>query len=992
VRLYTAPTVLMPRASRHFLVVTALLLGALLTSSVASAQFGPGMGQGPQPQQPKKKEERAPKPEDLAPLPEPLAPEVEAARDRAKQPGVLQSAKPEKDRVFEIRIEGARKVEPDAVLVHVQARIDRRPDQSIIREDVKRIYKMGLFSDVVVMVRPGPSESIVLIYKLVEKPAIGDVIYEGNSEVSSDDIKEVVDLKSFQVLDVPRVRANVGKITKLYVDKGFFLAEVSYELRPSSGPTNPEGDDDENLLDAALKWLGIGQDDKPASEGEGLGEFADVAFIVKENAKVKVERVRFTGNENLSEDKLQNSIATRENHPAGMLTDWGTYKEETAEIDPLAAEAVYQDEGYLNVRIGTPRASLSPDKTRIHLSIPVTEGEQYTMRSFDVSGDLLVEDKAELKRMKREDPDRILFLKSDILGRTKVKAGEIFSRSKVATDVIAVADRYRDQGYAYVNIVPETDVNDEERSVGLDLRIESGPRVRVERVEITGNTKTQDLVVRREVRVYEGEWYSATLLRLSEQRVNALGFFEKVEVTTRQGTAPDRLVVVFDVTEKPTGTFQVGAGFSNAEQFIITGQVAENNFMGRGTTVSGSVQWSQFRQIVDFRYIDPYAFYVFQEPITLAYSVFNTQRNYIDFFRNSSGADVTLGYPLGRPVSFLTRPLLEESPDMLRPYVPDLENFQLFLTANAERVEIQEDTFNVRLLGLQANTPRYTTSLRGSLIFDQRNNRLTPSQGYYFQLGAEFAHPYLGSALAPPAETWAKDQIQNAGIIDGIGPLRPGLLKRGGLVNEFQRYSATMRLYYSFNEVLPVDGIVLKSNVEVGFLNTVDNSLVFENYYLGGFNTIRGYYPRSIGPVRRVGGLSPDGALQEFRVGGTKQIIMNLELEFPIFEQVGIRGVAFADAGNAYGPDENFFYLGNAPTPYLSGRTCGNTRCWDARDRRDLPLGVYTAVGIGVRWFSPIGPLRFEWGVPLNARPKGTFGFARGDDPVQFEFNIGNSF
>jgi len=986
-------------STRPSFVVVALLVGALFSSTTtpALAQFGAGgMGQGPQQQPPRKKEERAPKPEDLAPLPEPLSPEVEAARERAKEPGVLQASAPVADRVFEIRVEGARKVEPDAVLVHVHARIDRRPDQSIIREDVRRIYKMGLFSDVVVKMRPGPSGSVLLSYVLVEKPAIGDVIYEGNSEVSSDDIKEVVDLKSFQVLDVPRVRANVAKITKLYVDKGFFLAEVGYEFRPSTGPTNPEGEDDENMLNAAMEWLQIGKKEKPKSEGEGLGEFADVVFVVKENAKVKVERVRFTGNEHLSEDKLQNSIATRENHPAGMLTDWGTYKEETAEIDPLAAEAVYQDEGYLNVRIGTPRASLSPDKTRIHLSIPVTEGEQYTLSAFDVSGDLLVEDKAELERLRDEDETRILFSKAEILDRTTVKAGQIFSRTKVANDVIAVADRYRDQGYAYVNIVPDTIVNDEERTVALNLRIESGPRVRVERIEVTGNTKTQDIVVRREIRVWEGEWYSATQLRLSEQRVNALGFFEKVEVTTRQGTEPDRLVVVFDVTEKPTGTFQVGAGFSNAEQFIITGQVAENNFMGRGTTVSGSVQWSQFRQIVDFRYIDPYALYVFNAPVTMAASVFNTQRNYIDFFRNSSGADLTFGYPLGRPFAETMLPIREKSPRFLLPYVPDLENFQLFFTANAERVEIQEDTFNVRLLGLQANTPRYTSSLRGSLIFDQRNNRLTPSQGYYLQLGAELAHPWLGSALAPPTETWAKNQILDLGVVDGIGPIRPGILKRGGLANEFQRYSGTLRLYYSFNDILedfvPITGIILKTNLEVGFLNTPDNSLIFENYYLGGFNTIRGYFPRSIGPVRRVGGLTPDGALQEFRVGGTKQLIMNLELEFPIFEQVGIRGVAFADAGNAYGPDENFFYLGNTPTPYLSGRTCGNQRCFDPRDRRDLPLGVYTAVGVGIRWFSPIGPLRFEWGVPLNPRPKGTFGFARGDDPVQFEFNIGNSF
>ncbi len=165
---------------------------------------------------------------------------------------------------------------------------------------------------------------------------------------------------------------------------------------------------------------------------------------------------------------------------------------------------------------------------------------------------------------------------------------------------------------------------------------------------------------------------------------------------------------------------------------------------------------------------------------------------------------------------------------------------------------------------------------------------------------------------------------------------------------------------------------------------------MFEQYFLGGFNTIRGYFPRSIGPVKRVGSLNPDDPLQEFRVGGNKQIYANLELEIPIFEQVGIRGVAFLDMGNTYAADENPFYLFQPETPGLSELNCGAQECWDPRAR--LPLGMYYSVGIGIRWFSPIGPLRFEWGVPLTPRPAGTVGFRRGDDPVQFEFNIGNSF
>jgi outer membrane protein insertion porin family len=961
------------------------------------AQMGMNQGQPKIPPKPTDKKERKnwKRSEHDLPLPAPLSPEMEAARERAKEKGVLIAEEARPGLIFQLHVVGAEKVEPDAVLVQIQSKIDRRPDQNIIREDVKRIYKMKLFTDIQVSVKKGPNDSVILTYTLIEKRAIGDILFEGASEVSEDDIKEVVDLQSYQVLDIPRIKANMRKVQKLYVDKGFFLAELDYELRPSDGPTSPDGKDDSNLLDAAIEWLEL--DDlrptkKKKQETDDKARFADVVFLITEHAKVKVEKIDVVGNKNVSMDDIRTLMQTRENHPFGIFTDWGTYKEELADLDPLAVESVYQDKGYLNVRVGNPRVALSTDKTRLSIYIPVDEGKQYSLSNFDVKGDLIVETPEEYEEAIKANPEAILFRKKDLLKKTEVRAGELFSRTKIATDINAVADRYRDKGYAYVNILPITNIDAENDTVEIILEVESGPRVRVQRIEIVGNEKTQDEVIRREMRLYEGEWYSATAIRLSEQRVTALGFFEEVNVTTRQGKLPDQMVVVFAIKEKATGTFQLGAGFSNAESFIFTGQVAQNNFVGRGVTLSGSIQYSSFRQILDLRYVDPYAFYVFQEPMTLAFSVFNTQRNYIDYLRNSAGADVSLGYPIGRPFRSWTRGLLEASPDYLRPYVPDIENLQLYLTMNGERVEIGEQSFNVRLLGLSAYVPRYTSSFRSSIIFDQRNNRLFPSQGYYLQGSAELAHPWLGSALAPPAETSAKSAIESAGIRDSVGPLKPGILKRNGLVNQFLRLSMVMRSYYSFNDVLPVDGIVLKGNFELGYLGTEDSTLVFEHYYMGGFNTIRGYYPRSIGPVARVGALSPDGGLTAFRVGGNKQLFTNLELEFPIFEQVGIRGVAFFDAGNAYGAGENFFYIGNKTTDYLETISCGGSTCWDARNRSDLPLGVFTSIGIGVRWFSPIGPLRFEWGFPLNRRPTGTYGFERGDDPYQFEFNIGNRF
>lgn len=967
------------------------LVVAVATALPARAQMDPfGPGQAPAQQGPPPEEQYVRPKEALEPLPEPLSPTEEKARERAKERGVLVSDAPKAGYISEVRIEGARKIEPDAVLVQVQTRIDKRPDARVIQGDIRRIYAMEIFDDVVVESRPGKNDSIVVIFRLREKPAVDEIIIEGNKDVSKDDITEVIDIKPFQVLDVARVRANVAKIQKLYVDKGYFLAEVSYEVRPSTGTNAPR---EEGLLDLFARDRAPDPTEPPADGGaaaparpeqQGEGQFVDVVFKVTEAAKVRIENVTFVGNENVPADDLRQFMRTQEAHPLGVLNEWGTYKQDALDTDLLAIEQIYQDKGYINVKVGKPRVELSADKTRLDIEIPITEGDSYSLRSFTVRGDLIV-DKAE-DAASLPGGGEIFFVKDEMLARTKIRPGDVFSRTQVAIDVNAIADRYRDRGYAFVNIVPDTVPHEEDKSLDLALQIESGPRVTVERIEITGNNKTQDSVIRRELRIYEGDWYSASALRISEGRANALGFFEKVSVTTRQGSKPDRMILVFDVKEKSTGTFQLGAGFSSVENILLTGQISYNNFLGLGTTVSGSIQWSSARQIIDFRYVDPYAFYLADAPVTLAFSAFNTSRFFLDFTRNSTGLDGTIGYPVGTPFSFLTKGLLADASPAALPYIPDFENLQLFIAYTAERVIIDESNFDTRLVGLQTNLPRYTTSIRTSVVFDQRNNRLFPSAGWFLQGAVELASPYLGAGLLPEVERAAKNALQDAGVKNGLG-----FLYRNGEANEFQRYSLTGRAYMNFDEWLPIKGTVLKGNLELGFINS-NNDLVFENFFLGGFNTIRGYFLRSISPVQRVGPTGdPSNSLVEFRTGGNKQIFANVELEFPVLEQVGIRGVLFFDAGNVYGQDEYFFYLDEDDPSLVSSQICAGGPCWDPR--QELPLGLFYAVGVGIRWFSPIGPLRFELGFPLTRRPAGAIGApAGGDQPYNFEFNVGQSF
>ncbi len=974
------------------LAVTVFAAGALAQADPFQAQPG---------QQPPKAEPEYVRPKEATePLPEPLSASEEAARERAKEKGVLLSDDPQPQAISEVRIQGVKKVEADAVLVQIQSRIDRKPDRKTLQGDVRRLWAMDIFQNVEVLARPGKNDSIILVFQLTEKPSIDEILYEGNRDISKDDIAEVVDVKPFQVLDVARIKANVSKIQKLYIDKGYFLAQVSYEVRPSTGAAEQKGNKglldfltgDEKDRDEVMGKTDTDDGAPARPEKQEAGQFVDVVFTITEAAKVKVEKITFVGNSSISSDDLAPVLRTRENHPLGIVTEWGTYKVEGSEVDVLAVEAVYQDKGFINVKVGKPHVELSADKTRLSLTIPITEGKQYRLGDLDVAGDLVVEE-LPADREKGAPP---LFSRRALIEKTRIRRGDLFSRNQVALDVQAIADRYRDAGYAFVNIEPQMVPHDDD-SLSLKIQIQSGPRVTIERIEVTGNTKTQDSVIRRELRVYEGEFYSASFLRLSEQRANALGFFEKVTVTTRQGSRPDRMILVFDVKEKSTGTFQIGAGFSNAENIIFNGQISYNNFLGLGTTVSGSAQLSSFKRIFDLRYIDPYIAQIAQQPLTLSLSAYNTSRFFLDFARNSGGGDVTFGYPVGSFLGQLwelkenLQKARSESSPQVQPYIPDLENLQVFLTGGLERVEIDESTFNVRLLGLQTNLPRWTSSLRLSSVFDMRNNRLFPSSGWFLQGSVELATPFFGSALMPPAESAIKDFVKGLGIRDL--PLCPGIgcLKNNGLPNSFTRWTGTARGYLNAGFLLPeLQSVVLKGNFELGFLNSPDQ-LIFENYYMGGFNTIRGYFLRSISPVARVGSSTdPSSSLVEFHTGGDKQVMANIELEFPIFEAVGIRGVLFLDAGNTYAKDENLFYVGNGPNPFLQSLRCAGQECWDPRTQ--LPLGLFYSVGAGVRWFSPLGPLRFEWGVPLTPRPPGTFGFAQGDQPFQFEFNVGNSF
>jgi outer membrane protein insertion porin family len=743
--------------------------------------------------------------------------------------------------VAAVRVEGNRRIEESVIRPVLRTRPGQPLDRAVLREDVRGLWAQKFFSDIKVDVSPGPGGPVVT-FLLTEKPIVRETRLTGATEIDEEDLRKEIEVKPFTILDPEQVRSSARKLQAKYADKGFFLAEVEPKVLPAPGGQNQ----------------------------------VDVQFDVVERAKVEVRRVAIQGNSALTDEEIKGVLGTQESSFLSFLTQQGTYKEEVFQRDLLVIQSLYYNKGYINVRVGQPAVTLSPDKRWISVTIPVEEGEAYDYGELEVGGELLGDDAV-------------------ARGLLTVRTGERFSSQELQRTMMALQDHFRDRGYAYVQVTPQTAVDVENKRVAIRFMVNPGPLVEIERIELVGNTKTRDRVIRRELRIAEGDTYSGNGIRASKARVTALGYFEAVDITSRQGSRPDSMVLEVSVKEKATGTFQVGLGFSNQEPILLNANISQNNALGFGTSIALMVQLSRLRQIYSLSYTDPY---FLDTPWTLAFDLYNTLQYFPPTFdRRAFGGTLTGGYEV-------------------------FENFRFFGTYTLQQVEVVPTSSQVVVL---ANRFRggLTSSLKGSFNYDLRDNRLFPTRGILLSGSAELAPTWLGSQ------------------------------------NEFLRTTGIFRGYYS----LPfLQGIVAKMNLTFGLISSpaANPVPVSELFFEGGINSLRGYNFRTVAPAV-LAGTAPGAPLQSILVGGNKELIGNFELEFPLLQEAGLRGVVFLDIGNVYSETQNFF------DPTAPGR-----------------LGLLWSAGLGARWFTPLGPLRFELGFPLTPRP--------GDQQYRFEFTIGNFF
>jgi outer membrane protein insertion porin family len=758
--------------------------------------------------------------------------------------------------VKDVKVEGFRRTDPAAIRAAIGTKPGKKVDAEQIDADIRAVMKLPAISDVVVEVEGSPSAP-VLVYRVTERPIVHEVKVVGNEVVKKEDMKDVFSLKTGSIYDPSGARKDVQALEKKYIEKGYFLAEITSKVDPA--PDNQ----------------------------------VDITYQVDEHAKVEIKELRIVGNDHVPKEDFTPYLQNKE----GGLLPWsagGTFREDALEADVQGVQAVYLERGFAEVKVGKPAVQLSADRRYLFITIDVVEGPQYDLGEIAFSGELLGQ---------RERVEKL----------SKLRAGQRFARSQVAGTLLAIQDLYRDMGYAYVNVEPRTEPHPATRRVDIDFDVQPGNLVRIGRIEIVGNAKTRDKVIRREMRVYEGALFNGTGLKSSKQRIMALGYFETADIAQTK-RSPEVMDLAVTVKERPTGSFQLGAGYSSYESFVLTGQIAQQNFLGWGQSLTLNLQWSSVRQLGELSWEDPY---FFDTRWTYSFNVYANETTYSSFTRSAVGGSMTWGYELAG----LSR---------WWPRAAKLEDVRLYATYTNEVVSVATGG-GVSLA--RASGSGTTSALRLTLTADKRDNRITPSSGWYASGSFETA-PRL---LAPRSIF-------------------------GTRVNLFNRTTVDLRAYRPLGL-----GIVARGRLNLGWLQALSGKGVplSELYFIGGINSIRGYRLNTIAPPGNVAcSDTPYSGICRVNGEGYQQVILNLELEFPIVDKAGFRGVVFFDAGNA-------FPAGSYHDPRVS-------------------LSLYKSVGFGFRWFSPLGPLRFEWGIPLDRRKDELGNFI--DQPLDFQFTIGNFF
>ena len=561
------------------------------------------------------------------------------------------------DLVGSVKVEGNKRVETSTLLYYIKTRKGEPLSRSQISKDVEQIYGLGQFKDIRVETRQG-SEGMEVVFIVEEIPSLGNVLFYGNKEVEDSDMHELLEFKRGEAFQQHMMAEAKEKIKSLYHEKGFFFAKI----------------------DAVSK--------KP---DKGL---VDIHIRVREGEKVGIKNILFSGNKNFSADELRDQIETKAETWISFLDESGIYKKDILKLDVFRLEGYYQDNGYLRARVQEPNINIDKKNKEINISISIEEGSKYRVGKITSKSDDTVSE-------------------NDVLKALQMKTGDVYSLSKVRAGVMSIGDVYSERGYAYADVNPITKINENSRTVDVSIEVDRGRKVYVGEITVLGNTRTLDNVIRREFRLKEGELFDSVKLRRSKQRLNNLQFFEDVKIDTRRGKESDLVDITTTVTERQTGSVNVGAGFSSTENLMFSGGISQNNFMGTGRRLVFSTNLSSRRTDFNLSFTDPR---IFDTTISAGVDAFNRKTNYYSYKVKKTGA----GFRLGKALS---------------------EYDWAGINYNFADTEI---TDVVTATSYLKNETRVTSRVSPSFIRDTRDNFLNPSTGWRHVVRFDLAGGVLG--------------------------------------------------------------------------------------------------------------------------------------------------------------------------------------------------------------------------------------------------------
>jgi outer membrane protein insertion porin family len=807
--------------------------------------------------------------------------------------------------VNSIVVQGNQRVEADTIRSYFRAGPGGRLDAFQIDEGVKALYTTGLFQDIRPSIQGGR-----LILTVVENPVINRIAFEGNKKVKDEQLKSEIQSRERGTLSRPVVQADVARMVDVYRRSGRF--DIRIEPKIIELPNNR----------------------------------VDLVFEISEGEKTGVKLIEFIGNRAYSSYRLKDVIKTSETGILAFLQTGNIYDPDRVEADRELLRRFYLKHGYIDVRVVSAVGEYDPNRRGFLITFTIEEGEQYRVGTVDV-----------VSNVRPIDPT---FLRA----RLRTYPGDIYNAEAVEKTVEDMTIEAAKRGYAFATVRPGAQRNPQSRTVNLFFTIEEGQRAYIERINVRGNTRTRDYVIRREFDIAEGDAYNRALVNRAERRLKNLGYFKSVKILPEPGSAPDRVILNVDVEEQSTGEFSVSGGYSTADGFLGEVSIAERNLLGRGYYGKTSVQYGQYTRGANVSFVDPY-FLGYR--VALGLDLFYKQQNatnYVSYETKTMGFGSRLGFALREDLGFQVRYSIYRQEVSLPANLTNCNNINpdfvnTFPTADAIGTTpaltppfgyagiancYSDGEASLAVKRELANGPVLTSLIGYTLTHNTLDNNKSPTQGTLTEFRQDFA---------------------------GVG----GDVK-------FVRTSADL---YAYHEV--VSDVISSLHLQGGHITGWGGGgLRMLDHFQMGPNLVRGFSPAGIGPRDLT--QFPYTGVQGDALGGTMYWGASLELQTPLYflpKDSGVKVAAFADAGSLWN------YVGPTTFPatgeVLSGNTCAT---WGPGITNpvacavDNSMHVRSSVGVGLIWDSPFGPLRFDYSFPLSKESY--------DRVQQFRFGGGTKF